>query len=285
LPNGARFQARVCVVGGGTAGLEALLAAREQLGPEVELRLIEPEREFRYRPMSAGSLFRPAQERVLPIADVVAQAEATWTADRAAAVHEPERSLLTRDGDAVGFDFLLLALGARSKRTLRQGHVWERGGDPSFLDQIILDAGAGKVRSVAVIVPRGARWPVPAYELALILAWAANDARVTLITAEERPLGALGHGATDAVAGELDAAGVEVITGVEVIDEPLSGPAPPGLAELMLVPEEPVDEADALIGEPIDPARVRLGANSAAEFDRLISLPTVVGPFIAWSDV
>jgi hypothetical protein len=163
-----------------------------------------------------------------------------------AAVHQPERSLLTRDGDAVGFDFLLLALGARSKRTLRQGQVWERGGDP-----------------------------------ALILAWAANDARVTLITAEQRPLGALGHAATDAVAGELDAAGVEVITGVEVIDEPLSGPAPPGLAELMLVPEEPVDEADALIGEPIDPARVRLGASSAAEFDRLISLPSVVGPFIA----
>jgi sulfide:quinone oxidoreductase len=79
--------------------------------------------------------------------------------------------LLTRDGDAVGFDFLLLALGARSKRTLRQGQVWARGGDPSFLDQIILDAGAGKVRRVAVIVPRGARWPVPAYELALILAW------------------------------------------------------------------------------------------------------------------
>jgi hypothetical protein len=49
----------------------------------------------------------------------------------------------------------------------------------------------------------------------------------------------------------------------------------------MLVPEEPVDEADALIGEPIDPARVRLGASPAAEFDRLISLPSVVGPFIA----
>jgi hypothetical protein len=118
-----------------------------------------PEREFRYRPMSAGSLFRPAQERALPIADVVAQAEATRTADRVAAVHQPERSLLTRGGDAVGFDFLLLALGARSKRTLRQGQVWGRGGDPSFLDQIILDAGAGKVRRVAVIVLRGARCP------------------------------------------------------------------------------------------------------------------------------
>ncbi len=272
----------VCVVGAGTAGLEGLLSAREEFGAKAELRLIAPEREFRYRPMSPGSLFRPAQERGLAIANLVAQAGVTWVADRADVIYEAERKVLTRDGDTVDFDFLLLAVGARSKRALRQGHVWERGGDPSFLDQIILEIVAGEVRSVAVAVPRGARWPLPAYELALILAWTATgtDARVVLITAEERPLGALGREATDAVARELAAAGVEAITGVEVIDEPRRDPDPRELADVILVPEEPADGADALIGQPTDPARVRLGAGSVAEFDRLISLPTVVGPFI-----
>ena len=50
---------------------------------------------------------------------------------------------------------------------------------------------------------------------------------------------------------------------------------------MILLPEEPADESGALIGRPSDPARVRLAAGSTAEFDRLISLPTVVSPFIA----
>ena len=215
----------ICVVGAGTAGLEGLLAARDEFGANAELRLIAPEREFRYRPMSPDSLFNPARERGLAIADLVAQAGVTWLADRADVVDQAERNVLTRDGDTVGFDFLLLAAGNRPKRALRQGHVWERGGDPSFLDQILLDIVSGEVRSVAVAVPRGTRWPIPAYELALVLAWTATgtDARVVLITAEERPLGALGREATDAVTRELAAAGVEAITGVEVFDEPPHG--------------------------------------------------------------
>src|SRR5271166_4363549 len=206
----------VCVVGAGTAGLEGLLAARRRLGEEAELRLIAPDQEFRYRPMSRDSLFRPAPERGLSVADLVAEVGATWVRDRADVVDEAQRTVLTRDGDTVGFDFLMLAPGRRSRRALRQGHLWERGADPGFLDEIIAGIAAGEVLSVAVAVPRGARWPIPAYELALILAWTATgtDAQVTLLTAEEKPLGALGRDATDAVARELDGAGVEVVTGV-----------------------------------------------------------------------
>jgi sulfide:quinone oxidoreductase len=276
----------VCVVGAGTPGLEALLSARAQIGPRAELRLIAPDREFRYRPMSADSLFRPARERALAIGDLVARVGATWIEDRAEAVYEDERSVLTRDGDTVSFDYLLLVPGTRSKRTLRQGYVWERGGDPGFLDQIILELAAGAVRSVAVVVPRGARWPLPAYELALVLAWTASGtaARIVVVTAEERPLGALGTAAASAVAHELDAAGVEMIAGVEVTDPSADEPASAGGVEVVLSPEEPADQTDALTGMPTSPAdsaRVRLGADSVVEFDRLISLPTAVGPRIA----
>ena len=274
---------KVCVVGAGTAGLEGLLSARQELGPDAELRLIAPEREFRYRPMSRDSLFRPAPERSLAIADLVAQTGATWVADRADVIHEAEGSVVTRDGDTVDFDFLLLAPGARSARTLRQGYVWERGGDPGFLDQVLAELVAGEVQSVAVAVPRGARWPLPAYELALILAWTAagTGARITLLTAEERPLGALGPEATELVTRELDAAGVQVIPGVEVVDAPRDDRRPPEIAELILLPGKSAEKTDALIGKPTDAARVHFGTRSAVEFDRLISLPTVIGPRIA----
>jgi sulfide:quinone oxidoreductase len=273
----------VCVVGAGTAGLEGLLAARAQLGAEAELRWIAPESEFRYRPMSSSSLFRPATERGLAIGDLAAQAGVTWVADRADVVNEAERGVLTRDGDTVDFDFLLLATGGRFRLAVRQGHVWQRGADPGFLDQMIVDIAAGEVRSVAVAVPRGARWPLPAYELALVLAWNASgsDARVMLITAEEQPLAALGREATDAVTRELGEAGVETIAGVELVHEPSQGPRPAERASVILMPEAPAAEADPLIGKPTDPAQVRLGSGALFKFDRLISLPTVLGPSIA----
>ena len=274
---------RVCVVGAGTAGLEALLSIRDALGASVDLCLVAPDREFRYRPMHRDSLFRPARERAIKVADLVAEAGATWVRDRAEVVRESERCLLTRGGDIVEFDYLLLAPGERSKRPLAQGYLWERGGDPSFLDTIIRQIAAGTVASVAVAVPRGARWPVPAYELALILAWSAagTDARITLVTAEENPLGALGSAASDAVSDELALAGVETITGVELADAPARGARAMTVADLIIVPERAEDEATALIGRPTDPARVQIGDGVAREFERLISLPVMLGPHIA----
>jgi sulfide:quinone oxidoreductase len=273
----------ICVVGAGTAGLEGLLGARQALGPEANLRLIAPEREFRYRPMTPDSLFRPAPERGLAIADLVAKTGATWVVDRADAIRQDERSVLTRDGDTVPFDYLLLAPGARAARALRQGYVWQRGGDPGVLDLVISELLTGEVRSVAVVIPRGARWPLPAYELALVLAWraAATDARVTLVTAEGRPLEALGPQATQAVCAELDAAGVHVIAGVEAVDAPPGHRDPPEPVDLILAPENAGERSDALVGKAPGPARLRLGHGSAAEFDRLISLPTFLGPVIA----
>ncbi len=134
---------------------------------------------------------------------------------------------------------------------------------PRFLDEIIIQLGAGKIHSVAVVVPRGARWSVPAYELALVLAWStaiAAAAHVTLITSEQEPLAALGAATSAAVVRELDAAGVEVVAAVEAVDAP-SAAADPGRrvngAQLVLLPEDAADAADALTGQPTDPARVR----------------------------
>jgi sulfide:quinone oxidoreductase len=272
----------ICIVGAGTAGLEGLLSAREVLGAGAELTLVAPDREFRYRPISRDSLFRPTRERGVKVAELVAEVGAAWVRDRAEVVHEPERIVLTRDGDTVEFDFLLLAPGERGARPLRHGYLWERGGDPSFLHQIIREIAAGEVASVAVAVPRGARWPVPAYELALVLAWTAarTDASIALITAEERPLGALGAAASDAVAAELERAGVETITGVEILDAPEHAVPTMTVADLIIVPEPAADEATALTGKPTDPARVRIGAGAPRQFDRMISLPVMLGPSI-----
>jgi sulfide:quinone oxidoreductase len=193
-------------------------------------------------------------------------------------VRERDLHVVTRDGETLPFDYLLLAIGGRTERAVGQGHVWERGSDPGFLDHTIADIVAGRIASVAVVIPRGAHWPVPAYELALVLGWTtgATRTRVTLITAERRPLGALGADATEVVCGELEEAGVELISGVEVIDAHEREPG--GMA---IVPEPDADaDADALRGRPTDPAAIRFGGAPVRRFDRMISLPAGSGPFL-----
>jgi sulfide:quinone oxidoreductase len=269
----------VCVVGAGTAGLEGLLTVHEQLGDSVDLRVIAPEREFRYRPMSAGSLFRPTEEREALIGDISAEVGANYLCEPVVAVYEDDRCVVTRDGDTVSFDYLLLAPGARDARSLQQGFVWERGQDPGFLDQVrdsIRTAPGGRV---AVIVPRGARWSVPAYELALVLAWASasTGTEVSLITAEARLLGMLGRDATSLITRELQDAGVVAVTGVEVVDAPHSELRSSGPIDVILVPESTTSEEDALTGKPTESHH---GASEAQSFDFVIALPTVRGPAI-----
>ena len=206
-----------------------------------------------------------------------------------AAVNQTDRCIETRNGDLIGFDYLLLAPGARQERSLQQGYVWERGRDPGFLDDVLAALRhSSSATRVAVIVPRGARWPVPAYELALVLAWASagTAAKISLITAEARLLGALGEAATEAITHELEAAGVEVITGVEVIDAPhddaphRSSTAPNGQTSRSCTRAQPHDD-DVLTGRPTMPAQMHQRAREARTFDFVIALPTRVGPSLA----
>jgi sulfide:quinone oxidoreductase len=275
----------VTIVGGGTAALEALLAARAALGPAAGLRLIAPERAFRYRPIDPEAPLRPVRERSLRIADITAEADADWVVDRVALIDERGGTVLTRDGDTLPFEYLLIAAGARSSPALYQGELWVRGGDPGFLDEIIDQLADQRARSVAVVIPRGARWPLPAYELALVLAWssAGTGAQVMLATAELAPLAALGADASRVVRRELDDAGVDLIAGVEVVDAPRDGPGArrrDPAADVILVGEEPAPATDPLMGAPTDSARIRIGEGRRMRFDRLISLPTTRGPLL-----
>ena len=119
---------------------------------------------------------------------------------------------------------LLLALGAGPTVVHRAATTW-RDDDPTALAGLARQAREGTVRSVVVVVPPGPAWLLPAYELAVMLARpAAGEVEVTLVTSEERPLGAFGPTASTGVAIELQQAGVRVLTGVHA--EVLAGRRP-----------------------------------------------------------
>ena len=75
---------------------------------------------------------------------------------------------------------------------------------------LLRDIDEGYAKRIAIVIPPGAVWPLPAYELALMTAGEARamghyDVRLTVVTPEPRPLDAFGEDASRAVAEELRA--------------------------------------------------------------------------------
>ena len=97
--------------------------------------------------------------------------------------------------------------------------TWWPGGDPETYGGLLRDIDEGYSKRIAIVVPPGAVWPLPAYELALMTAGQAramghDDVTITVVTPERRALSLFGDEASEAVTEELADAGVELKTGV-----------------------------------------------------------------------
>jgi sulfide:quinone oxidoreductase len=211
----------VLIAGGGVAGLEALLALRDLAGDRVDITVLTPEREFVYRPMSVAEPFARGRAERRALDRIVADHGGTLTTGALAAVDAPNHTARTTEGDELTYDALLLAVGAQSTPVYDGIQTWTPERDPEVFGGVLRDLDEGYTKRVAFVVPPGATWPLPAYELALMTAWQAwamgqNDVEVTVYTPEDAPLGIFGPGATVALREDLEEARVKVETGVFV---------------------------------------------------------------------
>ena len=99
----------VLIVGGGIAGVEALLGLREVAGPRVQLTLLAADRDFVYRPMAVAEPFSAGHAHHVPLADIVADAGAELLIDTLVAVRDDTRQAQLGGGGLRGFDALLVA--------------------------------------------------------------------------------------------------------------------------------------------------------------------------------
>ena len=263
--------------------MEALLTLSERLASEErELFLIAPNKAFVFRPLSAVSEFGTHPPHELPLAELASATNASLVQDRVALVDDKRGRLLTRDGDWFGFDHLLLAAGAHELPLPHDWLHWPAEGDPRLLRELWEGLRHGELRRLAVVVPARAAWPLAGYELALILATAAQAegaSQVSLLTEEQRPLKPLGPAAEEIVSDELRRANVDVIGGVRV-RRPVPEQRETGTRGLTgLLPR---------IGAAVPGSAGESGArrdvavdHQEMSFDRLISIPVAHGPGIA----
>jgi sulfide:quinone oxidoreductase len=208
----------VLIAGGGVAGLEALLALRDMAGDRVRLVLAAPDEQFTYRPLAVAEPFALGRAHQVPLAQFAGEADAELVLDPVTSVDMAAGQVRMGRGGTRSFDALLLAPGGRPVEGVEGATTWWPGGDPEIYGGLLRDIEEGYAKRVAIAIPPGAVWPLPAYELALMTAGEAramghDDVEVTVVTPEHAALSLFGEEPSRAVSEELKWAGVRLETG------------------------------------------------------------------------
>jgi sulfide:quinone oxidoreductase len=203
----------VVVVGGGIAGVEALLALRTLAGDALELTLVSPEPQLHYRPFTVLEPFNLRATRHYELAEICDDLGVTHRRDALASVDAPARTIVAQSGERIAYDALVLAPGARARVGLPHAHTFLAADDPASLHWIVRELEQQFVRRVAFVVPPDRTWSLPLYELALLTAdhvrrMGVEDAELTLVTPEDEPLALFRGAGSAAVARLLADAGI-----------------------------------------------------------------------------
>ena len=236
----------VVIAGAGVAGLETLIALRSLAGSRVAITLVAPETEFAYRPLSVT--LEPVPQ--YPIEQIAHDFRASHVRDRVSWVAPGSQRIFLESGDELGYDALVVALGARTVPAWPYAPTFRGPGDMQMARGLVKEACDGEIANVALVVPDGVTWPLPIYELALKLAASSPAAfEVALFTPEPAPMAVFGEEASGEVCDLLEQAGIRLQTGVAVS-------VTPG-------------------GEVIVP-----GDGPPEHFDRVVALPRLEGPAV-----
>jgi sulfide:quinone oxidoreductase len=244
---------KVVIVGGGVAALEGALALRDLAGDRVAITMLAPGADFVYRPLTVREPFAHGLAERYPLSEMAEDIGVELRAQSFAWVDPAARTAHTEDGDALPYDALLLALGARIHSRFTHAYTIDDRHLDDILHGLLQDIESGYVKRLAFVVPARMAWQLPIYELALMTAARAYELDVPLsiaiATPEESPLAIFGSGASDAVAKLLSGAGIEVLTSAYV----------------------EVPSWDTVIVNP---------EGRSLTFDRVVALPELYGPAV-----
>jgi sulfide:quinone oxidoreductase len=246
---------RVVIVGAGPAAIEAAFTLQRVAGEHVATTVVAPDSHFVARPMTVLEPFAAGGAERRPLAALVVEAGAALHPGALASVDAAAHQIRTTDGDTIAYDSLLLAVGAVPRAPFERTLSFGGPGSEERVHGLIQDMEGGYIRRIAFVVPAGATWPLPLYELALMTADRAWDAgievEITLVTPESSPLELFGAAASGSASGLLKAAGIDVRSGTHAeVPEPTVVVLHPGgeRLEVNRVVTLPVFEGPAVEG-------------------------------------
>ena len=212
---------RVLIVGAGVAGLEFAFALSHLAGGRAEITVVSPQDEFHLKPMVVAEPFGGggAVERY-PFADELERRGIGYVRDSVTTVDTRERKVTLLSGPSMDYDTLVVCVGGAVRPAYSLATTFWSMSSHFPVDDYIRGAAASDSGVLALIVPPTTTWPLPIYELALLLRRRAEELEVPLairvFTPERSPLAIFGERASAAVGARLRARGIEVETEVEV---------------------------------------------------------------------
>ena len=237
----------VVICGGGIAAVEGLLRLRTLAGDTLQIRLVAPNEELLYRPLAVDEPFALRRARRYPLSRIALGTDAEWLQDAAEAIDLQGQTVHTSGGQSLPYDALLLAVGARTTNSFEHVTVFDDAHADEAYHGLVQDVEGGYMRSLALVLPEGPAWLLPAYELALMTAERAasmgeEGLSVNVVTPEPAPLAALGEGASSAVSALLERKRVRVHANAR--------PQVPGSGRVLVTPDGPELEVERIVALP-----------------------------------
>jgi sulfide:quinone oxidoreductase len=193
----------ILIAGGGVAAVEAVAALRALSGPDPRITLLTPQPRFATRPVSVATPFGFGAPPTLPLDVIARHAPFDLRIGRLADVEDGDQVAITDWGEAIAYDFLIVAVGARALPAV-EGAITFTG----HADAAAVEAAVAEYDRLAFVQPVAEGWSLPVYELALMAAAQRPDARITVVTAEPAPLAVFGDAAGEAVRALLAERGI-----------------------------------------------------------------------------
>jgi sulfide:quinone oxidoreductase len=209
---------QIVIVGGGVAGLEALIALRALTGDRLTVTLVSESDAFVDRPLTVAEPFALGVAARHPLAEIAADFDAAFVQSAVVSVSAAEHRVSCDTGPDLGFDTLILAPGARTEPPFADAVAFGVPGSGAAFKDLLNRLLGGAMRSAAFVAPSAPGWLLPLYELALMTARelelrGTTGVELRLVTPEDRPLSLFGDHASESVTRLLKAAGIEFIGG------------------------------------------------------------------------
>ena len=244
---------RVVIVGGGVAGLEALLALHALAGDRVVATLVSQCEWFVDRPMTVAEPFGFGSATRHSLSQITDELGANLVHANVVGVDAAAHRVRCADGSDVVFDTLVLASGARPRAPFADAITFGFEGSGQAIREMLARLRSGEARSVTFVAPAMTGWLLPLYELALMTAHElarsnVDGVQLRLLTPEDRPLALFGDRDSQSIGRLIAAAGIEFV----------------GTAFTEMEDAEPMN-----------------GARSEMSSDYVVTLPLLGGPGIA----
>jgi sulfide:quinone oxidoreductase len=207
--------AHVVIAGGGIGALEGLLALQKLAGERVRISVIGPSASLAYRALSVAEPFGADPAPQLAWAEIARDRGVRWIQDAVTRVRPGAVDVC--EGPSIGYDALVLALGAHPQPALPGALSFRGPADVAAVRRALDGLTPGRRHAIAFVASSGIGWTLPLYELALMTAEYARgrdlELAIELVTRESDPLGAFGPDVSRAVARRLERAGIRLRTG------------------------------------------------------------------------